>query len=286
MVPDAIPREGEHMDRHVIEALGKTKVVIEDGKVTCVGEPQVEYCPLFLKYRGIKEITPEIVKENIEFRVREFGMCTPGRKLRMRDFLSFGVSELMAMAVSRGLLDCAVIACDGAGTVVLTDPELIQGIGGRMSGMIETTPYAEIVDTIGQERVLDPVGGRIDQHAGVRLAADLGFRMIGVTVVSGKEARRIKDEFGDGVAIFAVHTTGASASDSEALFDACDIVSSCASRWVREDAKKKSLLTVGKKIPVYAASDFGKTLLEERMRQIGSSKEKASDAEDSPRPLV
>ncbi len=286
MVSNAIPPEGEQMERHVIEALGKTKVVIENGKVTYVGEPQVEYCPLFLKYRGIKEITPEIVKENIEFRMKDFGMCTPGRKLRMRDFLSFGVSELMAMAVSKGLLDCAVIACDGAGTVVVTDPELIQGIGGRISGMVETTPYDEIVEKLGRGNVLDPVGGRIDQLAGTRLAAKLGFGMIGVTVVSGGEALSIRNEFGERVVIFAVHTTGASASDSKALFDACDIVSSCASKWTREYAKERSILTVGKKIPVYAATEFGRKLMEERLRQIGNSKEKASDQEDAPRPLI
>ena len=39
--------------RHVIEAMGKTKVVIEDGKVVSVGKPAVIYCPLFMKHRGI-----------------------------------------------------------------------------------------------------------------------------------------------------------------------------------------------------------------------------------------
>ena len=34
-------------DYHVIEALGKTEVVIENGKVTSVGEPLVDYCPIF-----------------------------------------------------------------------------------------------------------------------------------------------------------------------------------------------------------------------------------------------
>jgi hypothetical protein len=37
------------MDRHVIEALGKTRVVIENGKVTEVGKLEVSYCPLFYK---------------------------------------------------------------------------------------------------------------------------------------------------------------------------------------------------------------------------------------------
>ncbi|TFG56961.1 MAG: DUF2099 family protein, partial [Methanomassiliicoccus sp.] len=82
-------------DRHVMEAMGKTRVVIEDGKVVEVGEPQLDYCPLFFKHRGIEKITRDIVRNNIEFRINDFGMCTPDRKMRMRDFLSFGVSELM-----------------------------------------------------------------------------------------------------------------------------------------------------------------------------------------------
>jgi len=45
-------------DRHIIEALGKAKVIIEDGKVIYVGEPEVTYCPLFAKQRGIKGGTP------------------------------------------------------------------------------------------------------------------------------------------------------------------------------------------------------------------------------------
>ncbi|HML04396.1 MAG TPA: DUF2099 family protein, partial [Methanobacterium sp.] len=55
------------MDEHVIEALGKTRIVVRNGKVVEVGEPKINYCPLFDKYRGIKEITSEAAKENIEF---------------------------------------------------------------------------------------------------------------------------------------------------------------------------------------------------------------------------
>ena len=46
--------------------------------------------------------------------------------MRMKDFLSFGVSELMGMALSKGMIDCTVIVCEGAGTFIVTDPELAQ----------------------------------------------------------------------------------------------------------------------------------------------------------------
>jgi putative methanogenesis marker protein 8 len=271
-------------NRHVIEAMGKTKVVIEDGKVVSIGKPAVTYCPLFMKHRGIKEITPEVVLENVEFRIRDFGMCAPTRNMRMKDFLTYGVSELLAMAVSKGMLDAAVLVADGAGTVVVTDPELIQGIGGRISGIIETTPIAEVVQTVGKDNVLDPDKGSIDQFSGAHLAFKLGHRKVGVTVAKAEDARMIRDGFGSNVMIFAVHTTGVDQKDARLFFENCDIVSACASRWVREEARSKALLQVGNKIPIYAASEAGKHLLEARIVQLGGGRE--SGSEDAPRPLL
>lgn len=63
-------------DRHVMEAMGKAYVVVEDGRVVEVGEPLIKRCPIFAKARGIEEINQEIIKQNIEFRIRDFGMCT------------------------------------------------------------------------------------------------------------------------------------------------------------------------------------------------------------------
>ncbi|HUL39735.1 MAG TPA: methanogenesis marker 8 protein [Methanomassiliicoccales archaeon] len=270
--------------RHVIEAMGKTKVVIEDGKVVSVGKPAVIYCPLFMKHRGIEEITSEIVRENVEFRMRDFGMCGPTRKMRMKDFLTYGVSELLAMAVAQGTLDSAVLVTDGAGTVVVTDPELIQGIGGRISGVIETTPIAEVIQAVGRENVLDPEKGSIDQFSGTQLAFKLGHRKVGVTVARADDARMIRDGFGSSVMLFAVHTTGADQRDARLFFETCDIVSACASRWVREESRSKALLQVGNKIPIYAASEAGKRLLEARIAQLGGRRE--SGPEDAPRPLL
>ncbi len=63
------------MDEHIIEAIGKTRVVVRNGEVVEVGEPEIDYCPIFDKYRGIKELTSESVRDNIEFRIKDFGMC-------------------------------------------------------------------------------------------------------------------------------------------------------------------------------------------------------------------
>lgn len=270
-------------DRHVIEALGKTRVVIENGRVIEVGEPQVIYCPLFYKKRGIGELTSDIVRQNIEFRIQDFGMCTPDRQMRMNDFLSFGVSELLGMSVGEGMLDCAVLVCDGAGTVVVSEPELIQGIGGRISGIIETSPIRKIIDVIGDNRVLDPSTATIDQVRGVDLAFKLGFNSVGVTVSLASDAHEIRKKFGQRVAIFAVHNSGCTLEDAHTLFDNCDIITACGSKNIRAVAKERKLFQTGNKVPIFASSLWGVVLLKHRLEVTKT--EKATSPEDPPRPL-
>ena len=117
------------MDKHVVEALGKAKVTIQDGKVVDVGEPIIEYCPLFDKHRGIKELTKDEIEKNLQFRIDDFGMCTKDRILRQKDFLSFGISEILSTLLDENLIDCAIMVCEGCGTVLITEPELAQGVG-------------------------------------------------------------------------------------------------------------------------------------------------------------
>mgnify|MGYP005834188847 CR=1 FL=1 len=272
------------MGRHVMEALGRTRVVIEDGKVVEVGEPEVRYCPLFFKVRGITEITPEIVRQNIEFRIKDFGMCTPGRKMRMRDFLSFGISELLGMALSKGMLDAAVVVCEGAGTVVVSDPDLVQGIGGRVSGIVETSPIPEVVEAIGQDRVVDPESATIDMVKGAELAFRLGFRRVAVTVARAEDAVEVRRRYGQRVALFAVHTSGLSHQDAQLMFDNCDVVTACASKHVREVAKTRALLQVGNKVPVYASSLWGELLLRTRLEALKSPN--VTSPEEPPVPLI
>jgi putative methanogenesis marker protein 8 len=272
------------MGRHVIEALGKARIVIEDGRIVEIGDPMISYCPLFNKYRGIETLDEQAIRDNVEFRMRDFGMCTPDRKTRMKDFLSFGVSELLSMALEKGELDAVVMVSDGAGTVILSDPEVAQGIGGRISGMVETEPYDKVIQAIGENRVLDPSTAKIDQLAGAEMAFRMGFQKVGVSVAFAKDAVELRERFGDKVVIFAVHTTGTNKEDAETFFDTCDVITSCASRTIREVAKRRALLQVGSSIPVYAATELGKELMLKRLEQIGKL---PSDTEtDPPRPLV
>ena len=276
------------MDKHVMEALGKTKVVIKDGKVVEVGEPKIKYCPLFHKYRGIEEITPEIVRKNMEFRIQDFGMCTAKRILRMKDFLSFGISETISTLLEEKIIDCTVIVCEGAGTVIIEDPELVQGVGGRISGIEFTTPISDIINSIGLEKILNPQNAEIDQVAGVVKAIGHGYKNIAVTITSVEDAislRQIEnDHEGVKIYIFAVHTSAISREDAELLFDKADVITSCASQNLRDVAKERKYLSVGSSIPIYAVTRDGEKFMKLRIKKIGGLKEK-KDAR-IPEPLI
>ncbi len=200
-----------HEDEHIIEAIGRSRIVIRDGRVVEVGEAQIKDCPLARRFAyPIQDIRKESVKANIEHRIKAFGMCTPDREvLDNREFVGFGASEILSTGLAIGLVDAVVLTCDGAGTVVVTKPALVQGIGGRMSGLVKTFPYPPVMDRIEQNGgfVLDRENATMDQVAGVALAAEQGFRKIAVTVASPAVAEAIREIHPDTL-IFAVHVTG------------------------------------------------------------------------------
>ena len=276
------------MDEHVMEALGKAKILIRDGKVIKVEEPQIDYCPLFHKYRGIEKLTPRVIEENMEFRIKDFGMCTGQRKLKMADFLSFGISETLGTLLDEKIIDCAVIVCEGCGTVIVEDPELVQGIGGRISGIISTSPIKELINTLGENTVLNPETAEINQVKGVLKAINNGYQKIGVTIASAEDAlklRELESQYSDvKIFIFTVHTTGISREDAEVLFENTDIITACASLHLRNIAEERDSFSVGASIPIYAASKDGEEFLKMRIEKIGGLKEK-KDAK-IPDPLI
>ena len=272
------------MGRHVMECLGRTRVVIEDGKVVEVGEPRVKNCPLFKKYRGIEEFNKDTIKENIEFRIEKFGMCTENRETRMNYFLNFGISEIMSLALKNGLIDAAVMAADGCGTVVLEDPEIVQGLGGRISGIMETEPIAKVINDVGEERVLDPKTARIDQFDGVGKAFAMHYNTVAVTVASAEDAQAIRDCFGRNVVIIAVHTTGVTEKEANMLYDFCDLITACASKPIREIGKTRAVLQAGTKIPIYAATERGAELMKAKLDELGM--QPATTLDGGPEPLV
>ena len=280
--------EGDNMDEHVIEALGKAKVVVKNGKVVKVGEPKIEYCPIFDKYRGIKKLTPETIKENIEFRIDEFGMCTEDRTMRMKDFLSFGVSETLTTLIEEGVIDAVVSVCEGCGTVILTEPELVQGTGGRVSGLISTCPIDKIIEEVGVENVYDPENASIDQIKGTLKAIEMGYNKIAVTIVSAEDAKKLreieKENEDVNIYIFVAHVTEMSEEDALNIFENADVVTGCASKYIREVGEEKECFSAGDSIPIFGVTEAGKKFLEMRIEKIGGLKKKNNPKK--PNPLI
>jgi len=266
--------ENEYMthdrDEHIIEAIGRCRIVIRNGKVVEVGEPKIKDCPLAKRFAyPIPDIKPESVKANIKHRIKAFGMCTPDREvLDNREFVGFGASELLSFGLKAGLIDAAVLACDGAGTVVVTKPAMAQGIGGRMSGLASTCPYPQVMDRIEKDGgyVLDRKHAAMDAVAGVTLAAGKGFRKIAVTVAGPDAAETIRRIHPD-TFIFGVHVTGLTRDEADRLVSASDLVTSCASKTIRDAAGPRALVQAGIAIPIFAMSKRGKELIIEKIRQ-------------------
>ncbi len=254
-------------ERHVFETLGKARVVVEDGKVVEVGTPLVTYCRLWEKIRGIKELNERIIRENVDFRIRDFGMCTGDRVVEMDAFVGFGASETFMTALRSGVLDSTVTVCEGAGTVITANPTLVQGIGARLSGVIETTPVDGIIKKIKDKggTILDLP--RIDQVAGLQKALELGYIRVGVTVSALEDAQHCR-AISEHSVIFGVHLTGISKKDAAKFCEIADLITACASPHIRELAKEKALLQAGTAIPIFALTPVGKELLLERAKEV------------------
>ena len=74
---------------HIMELLGKSRVRVAEERVLEAGQPLIEWCPLFDKVRGIKEVTAEAAGANMEFRIAQHGMFAPA-KAGLGAFVGFG----------------------------------------------------------------------------------------------------------------------------------------------------------------------------------------------------
>ena len=165
-------------DRHVIETLGKVKVVIEDGEITSVGSSEMKYCPMFHAMHGVEELNEEFIRKNINFRIEDFGMCTPNRVIEMDDAVTVGISEILKTNIEKGNIDCVVGACDGAGTLLMTNPRVVQGVGGRVSGLISTTPIDEVIENLEEKDcvILNPQTTELNQLEGLKYCHPLWLK--------------------------------------------------------------------------------------------------------------
>ena len=171
-------------------------------------------------------------------------------------------------AMNEGLVDAAVVVCEGAGTVVAARPDVLQAIGAHMTGLIETEPIAEIQEGLAKRGcLLLDRQATVDQVQGFEMAVAAGFQKIAVTV-AGSQCRRSHCPAGDGGKArgqgpFCWQCTPPASAMQQAsvLAESCDLVWSCASKAVRDVVGKKACLQMGISIPVFALTDEGKRLL-------------------------
>jgi putative methanogenesis marker protein 8 len=255
------------MSEHIIE-MAKALVKVKDGKIEVLTKPMIRHCPLRSDLYGCEEESQETVEKVLRNHIEDFGMYSPNRVLEMdQKPVSFGASEIIMDAMTESIVDAAVVVCEGAGTVIIARPEVLQAVGAHMTGLISTQPIKEIQEGLKQrgcllldERCLiNPVEGYIK-------AMEAGFKKIVVTVTGhmASEAKRLQ-EIGEisGVKpiIFSVHNTGITDEEAETLSEYCDVVWACASKSVREIVGRRSKLQIGIAIPVFGMTQMGKRMI-------------------------
>jgi putative methanogenesis marker protein 8 len=251
---------------HEIYCCG-ARVRISEKGVQVLTNPTVEYCPLHEALYGTKQIDAEAVRKTVEMKIAGSGFCCANRNFDAEPIVAYGASEMMHVWLEKKLVDCAVVVCEGAGTVVTPNGELVQSIGARLTGIIKTSPIKEIIEHIEADGgvVLDKSSARIDQVDGVKRAFDSGFKHVAVSV-AGFQAkvisaiRKLEADVGFDVLIFSVCNTCVGSADVAHIVKA-DIACASASKLLRAEIGKKALLQLGVTIPVYALTDKGKRLV-------------------------
>ncbi len=248
---------------HEIYCCG-ARVRISEKGVEVLSEPTVEYCPLHETMYGTKKIDSETVRKSVEMKIAGFGFCCQNRVFDAEPVVAYGASEMMCVWLEKGLIDCAVIVCEGAGTVIAPNSKLVQAIGARLTGIIKTSPIREIIKRIEADGgiILDKTTTCIDQVEGVKRAFSLGFKHVAVSV-AGFQAKAISEirEFAASakadVLIFSVCNTCVDKTNVRHITKA-DVACASASKLLRTEIATKALLQLGMTIPVFALTEKGK----------------------------
>jgi len=238
-------------------------VAVSGGRVIRVSEPKLRYCPLanslyHLRDAADIELLKAKIKEAVERKIAEFGLFTDARQLYRESIaIPFGASEMIMYDLKKGGADAAVTVCDGAGTVITSNPYLVQGIGARMNGLFYTTPIPRVIARIRElgGTVPFPASAAINQLEGLK-AVGKRYKKVAITIngFSGESLERIRSVEKDrevSVTLLAVCNTGIERTRAEELLWYTDLVWGCGSRWVREVVGAEAKLQVATKIPVF-----------------------------------
>lgn len=263
------------MEYHETLVMGAIARVYEDGSIEVVSEPKVAHCPYMRRVYGVRKACREVVEYVLKLKMGRYGLFTPRRRFDMGRVVAFGTSEIMSWGIERGFLDCAVTVCDGAGTVIARSPQLVQGIGAVMNGLIKTYPIPEVIRSVEElgGAVLDKGGASIDQVRGVLKAVDLGCRRVAVSVVGLRcweiaGVRDLESRYGIDVTVFSTCNTLASPGCVKHI-EKADYVCTSANHMLRKALAQKALLQLGVTIPVYVLTNKMKHMVLEYMKDFG-----------------
>lgn len=262
-------KKEDYNDLHITRKFSSL-AAISNGSVISMTDPWMKHCLLFdrlnLKINDVdKDLIKKSIKQAIEEKIEKFGSFTARRELEREDIaVPYGASEMMMYAIKKGGIDAAVTVCDGAGTVISDSPSLIQGIGARMNGLFYTTPIPAVIEGIEDKKgiVVFPDTARIDQIAGIKKAAEKGYKKIAVTINGFMDddiscISMIEKEYGINAVSIIVCTTGISKKRIEHITRWSDLIWSCASGEVREIAGRLSILQISLGIPVFVLTQKG-----------------------------
>ena len=251
------------MSRHVVMCCG-ARVEIVNSEVRVLDEPLTKRCPLQTMAYGYEEIDRDVVKRKMKMKMEKLGFASEERVFAVEPRVPYGASEMIMSCLEEGVFDCAVTVCEGAGTVLTSNPELVQMIGAFLSGIVETTPVSGIIKKLKDSGavVLDERTAAIDQVRGVELAAKMGYKRIAVTVAGFRSweiprIRELEEGLKVDVTVFAVCTTRSEPEDAQNLL-LSDLVWACNSKVVRERVAPRAMFQLGVAIPVFALTDKGK----------------------------
>ncbi|MBX5328849.1 MAG: DUF2099 family protein [Candidatus Bathyarchaeota archaeon] len=251
---------------HEIYCCGARVRISEEG-VEVLTEPTVEYCPLHEALYGSRTIDLKSVQKSVEKKIADYGFCCARRVFDSESVVAYGASEMMKVWLEKRLIDCAVVVCEGAGTVITANGSLVQAIGARLTGIIKTSPINEIIKHIEASDgiVLDKASARINQVEGVKRAFDLGFKRVAVSI-AGFQAeaisgiRKFERAAGLDVLVFSVCNTCIGKNGIKHVAKA-DVACASASTLMRKEIGRNALLQLGVTIPVYALTEKGKKLV-------------------------
>ncbi|NWG10826.1 DUF2099 family protein [Candidatus Bathyarchaeota archaeon] len=251
---------------HEIYCCG-ARVRISEKGIKVLTEPTVVYCPLHETLYGIKKIDAEAVRKSVEKKISGYGFCCANRVFDSESVVAYGASEMIRVWLEKGLIDCAVVVCEGAGTVITTNGKLVQSIGARLTGIVKTSPIHEIIERVEAEDgvVLDKAHASIDQVEGVRRAFDQGFKRVAVSVAGFQanvisDIRKLETTAKADVSVFSVCNTCVDRAQVKHIVKA-DIAWASASKVLREKIGTTAVLQLGATIPVYALTEKGKRLV-------------------------